>query len=368
MFTSTTKRLLLPAVMASITLSGCASMQDGTVDHAMIAKKDKEIAQLNSQVNQMKQSLTDEQRARMAAEASQSSQSSSGELELLPPNAKPGECYARAFVPPVYKTESVRVLKSEASERIDVIPEKYELVNEQVLVKEASERLEVVPATYEMVTENLMVKPAGTKIVTIPAKYRTETERVLDKPEHTIWKKGSGPITKIDDATGEIMCLVTVPATYKTVSRQVLDTPAGTRQIEIPAEYKTVKKRVMKTPPTTRKVVIPAEYKTVRVRKLVDSAKTTRTPIPASYSTVDKRALVAEGHMEWRPVLCKTNMTSGIVQRIQVALKKSGHNPGPIDGVIGRETIAAVKSYQRAKGLATGGITMQTLESLGVKN
>ena len=357
----TTQRLLLPALIASLTLSGCASMQGGAGDQAVIEGKDREISELNSQVSKMQASLTAEQKARLAME------SSTGDIELLPPNAKPGECYARAFVPPVYKTESVRVLKSDASERIDVIPEKYEWVNEQVLVREASERLEVVPATYEMVTERLMVKPESTKIVTVPAKYRTETERVLDKPEHTIWKKGSGPITKVDDATGEIMCLVTVPATYKMVSRQVLDTKADTQEMKTPAVYKTVSKRVMKTPPTTRKVVIPAEYKTERVRKLVESAKTNRTPIPAQYASVSKRALVKDGYMEWRPVLCKTNMTQGMVQRIQTALKKAGHNPGPIDGVIGWETMAAVKSYQREKGLAAGGITLQTLKSLDVK-
>jgi len=356
----TTQRLILPALIASLTLSGCASMQGGAGDQAVIEEKDREISELNSQVSKMKASLTAEQKARLALE------SSGDDLELLPPNAKPGECYARAFVPPVYKTENVRILKTDASERIDVIPEKYEWVNEQVLVREASERLEVVPAAYEMVTEKLMVKPESTKIVTVPAKYRTETERMLDKPEHTIWKKGAGPITKVDDATGEIMCLVTVPATYKMVSRQVLDTKAGTQDIKIPAEYKTVSKRVMKTPPATRKVVIPAEYKTVRVRKLVESAKTNRTPIPAQYASISKRELVKEGYMEWRPVLCKTNMTQDIVQRIQAALKSSGHNPGPIDGVIGRETMAAVKSYQREKGLATGGITLQTLESLKV--
>jgi len=95
-------------------------MQGGTGDQAIIAQKDKEIAALNSQVNQMKDSLTVEQRARMELEET------SADMDLLPPNAKPGECYARAFVPPVYKTENVRVLKSEASERIDVVPEKYE--------------------------------------------------------------------------------------------------------------------------------------------------------------------------------------------------------------------------------------------------
>ncbi|MGB5716573.1 MAG: peptidoglycan-binding domain-containing protein [Gammaproteobacteria bacterium] len=356
------QRLILPALVATAALSGCASMQGGTGgDQAAIAEKDKEIAALNSQVNQMKDSLTAEQRARLELETR------GAEVEMLPQNAKPGECYARAFVPPVYKTENVRILKSEASESIDVVPEKYQWVDEKVLVKEASERLELVPATYEMVTEKILVMPESTKIVTVPAKYRTETERVLDKPEHTIWKKGTGPITRVDDATGEIMCLVTVPATYNTISKKVLDTPAGTQEIKTPAKYKTVTKRVMKTPPSTRKVVIPAEYGSVRVRKLVETAKTNRTPIPATYGTVSKRELVTDGHMEWRPVLCKTNMTSDIIRRIQTALKKAGHYPGPIDGVIGQGTMAAVKSYQVSKGLATGGITLRTIESLGVK-
>ena len=363
MFKSTSQRLLLPALVASITLSGCASMQGPGSDQEALAEKDKEIAALNTQVSSMQQTLTDEQRARLAAESSTAGM----DVELLPPNAKPGECYARVFVPPTYKTQEVQVLKSEASESIDIVPEKYEWVEEQVLAKGASERLEVVPATYEWVEEQVLVKPAGKKIVSVPAKYGTETERVLDKPEHTIWKKGTGPITRIDDATGEIMCLVTVPATYKTVSKRTLVQAASTQELEIPAEYKTVKRKVMKTPPTTRKIEIPAEYKTVRVRKLAQEAKTTRTPIPAEYGTVTKREKVSEGRIEWRPVLCQTNMSADVVRRIQTALKNAGHNPGPIDGVIGWETMAAVKSYQRAKGLATGGITMKTLDSLGVK-
>ncbi|MGB5440500.1 MAG: peptidoglycan-binding protein [Gammaproteobacteria bacterium] len=367
MFRSKAQRLLLPAVLASMTLGGCASMQDGSTESAMIAQKEAEIARLSSQVNQMKQSLTAEQRARMAAEASMATTPVSTDMDLLPPNAKSGECYARAFAPPVYKTENIRVLRSDASESITVIPEKYEWATEKVLVREASERLEVIPAVYETVSEKLMVKPAGKKIVTVPAKYRTDTERMLDKPEHTIWQKGTGPITRIDDATGEIMCLVTVPATYRTVSKQVLVTPATTQEVAVPAQYETVTRRVMKTPPTTRKITIPAEYKTVRVRQLAEPAKTVRTPIPASYGTVQKRELVKEGRMEWRPVLCRTNITPEIVRRIQTALKNAGHNPGPIDGVIGRETMAAVRSYQQSKRLATGGLTIKTLESLGVK-
>jgi hypothetical protein len=46
--------------------------------------------------------------------------------EMLPPNAKPGECYARVYVPPAYKSTEERMLKREASEKVEVIPAKYE--------------------------------------------------------------------------------------------------------------------------------------------------------------------------------------------------------------------------------------------------
>ena len=108
--------------------------------------------------------------------------------------------------------------------------------------------MEVVPATYEWVEEKIMVKPAFERIVEVPAVYDTVKETVVDRPAHTVWKKGEGPIQKVDSATGEIMCLVEVPATYKTVTKTVLRTPGTTRKIEIPAEYTTVKKQVMKSP------------------------------------------------------------------------------------------------------------------------
>ena len=71
--------------------------------------------------------------------------------------------------------------------------------------------------------------------------------------------------------------------------------------------------------------------------------------------------------MQWRPVLCETNMSGTTITDIQQALKKAGHNPGAIDGVIGRQTLDAVDAYQRANGLPRGGLTLQTLEKLGVK-
>ena len=322
---------------------------------------------------------------------------------------KVGSCLSEYYVPAQYKKEDVRVLKTAAYDKIEVEPAAYEWVEEQVLVKEASKKVVEVPAVFETVTEKVLVKPAT-----------------------TAWKKGTGPVQRIDGSTGEIMCLVEIPAQYKTVERKVIKTPATTKEVEIPAVYKTqrvsklvkpaqerrikveptfetvtktvkvadekffwhpdwqdkpkgqatgntvclreteakmatVEQRKIKTAASIREVEIPAEYKIVKVKKLVKPAEQKRIDIPAVVETVPKRVKVTDERMEWRSVLCETNMTKDIMTDLQRALKAAGFNPGPIDGSIGAQTMRAVDDYQRAKGLERGGLTLSTLESLGVK-
>jgi hypothetical protein len=287
--------------------------------------------------------------------------------ELLPPNPKAGECYARVHVPATYKTVQETVLKKQASERLEVIPARYEWVQETVMVKGPSERLEIVPAKYGWVDETVLVRQESTRIEQLPPVYETVTERVVDMPAHTVWKKGTGPIQRLDFHTGEIMCLVEIPATYKTVTRRVLAQSATTREVLIAAEYDTVRRREMTEPPSVRKIEIPAEYTSVKVRKLVSSAQTRAIPIPAEYQTVTRREKVTEGGMDWRRIMCETNITSDVVMSIQRALQSAGHNPGRIDGVIGAETASAIRAYQKTKGLPVGHLTYETLERLGVK-
>ncbi len=286
---------------------------------------------------------------------------------LYPPNAKPGQCYARVKVPEKYETYEEEILKKQGSERIEVVPPKFEIVEEKVLVKEASFELEIVPATYETVEENVLVKPAYVVLEDLPAEYETVEEQVLVKPAQTVWKKGRGPIEKIEGSTGEILCLVEEPAEYKTVSKKVLKTPAQVLKKEIPAEYKIVEKVVMKTPPTTSKVEIPAEYKTVEVKKQVAPAQEKRIAIPEEKQIVKKTKKISDGKLEWKPILCETNMTSSVIKEIQLALKNDGYYSGPVDGVVGPGTISGLRSYQDANGLATGGITLESLKILGVK-
>ncbi len=369
---------VFPVAVVVAVLAGCSAGQTpiAQAPDPVIQQQQEQIASLQDSVSHLSENLSAKEAeamrsAREAEEAkvrlSQASATGTGLTDLLPPNASAGECYARVFVPPTYKTLSERVMSHDSVVDVTVIPARYEWGEERVLVREASTRLEVIPATYEWKEERVLVRAASTRLEEIPAVYETRQERVVDVPEHTVWKKGRGAIERIDEATGEIMCLVTVPATYKTVTRRVLVQAPTTREVTIPAEYETVRTRVVKTPATTRTVEIPAEYETVRVQKVATPARQQRTVTPPTYETVTRQELDKEGYMEWRSILCETNVTRGVIADVQRALLRNGHNPGPIDGVIGSQTMAAVRSYQRANGLASGQLTMETLQKLGVQ-
>jgi peptidoglycan hydrolase-like protein with peptidoglycan-binding domain len=55
------------------------------------------------------------------------------------------------------------------------------------------------------------------------------------------------------------------------------------------------------------------------------------------------------------------------VKQVQQALKKEGHDPGPVDGVMGQKTQQALRDFQKSKNLeATGRLDDQTADALGV--
>ena len=293
----------------------------------------------------------------------------------LPGGAKPGECYVRAVVPAQYETISERVLRKAASSRFEVAPAQFQDVEEQVLVRPASTRLEAVPAVFEDVEEQVLLRPATTRLDPVPATYRTVTEQILVKPAYTVWKRSSELTAAeqakqgIDSSAGDILCLVEVPAEYKTVTSEVLATPATTREVQVPAEYMMVKKTVLKTPATTRTIEVPAEYKTVMVRKMVAPAKQTAIEIPAEYDTVTRQTVKSPATTEWREVLCENNATTAKLSAMQQSLRKLGFDPGREDGKVDSKVMAAVRSFQQAKGLPQDGdryINMATVKALGV--
>lgn len=362
-------RKLYPSllVITGIALAGCSTINPSLkTDTDEIIRLKQQLSTRNHEISSLKSSVGTMQEKLVSQTNKASSSGIGAGGELLPPNAKPGECYTRAYIPAQYKTTTERMLLSDATEKVQTIPATYTWGTERVLIKEASEKLEVIPATYAWEEQRITVTPASSRLISIPATYGTETQNILIKAEHTQWKKGNGPINKVDAATGEIMCLVTVPAVYKTISKKILKSPPTTREEAIPAVYKTIKKKVLKTPPTTRKIAIPAAYKTVKVKKLATPPQQHRTPVSAKYQTVTKRVKTSDSHMEWRPILCKTNVTPGVIRNLQSALKRANYFTGTADGKLGPSTLKAVSNYQVEKNLARGGLTLQTLKSLNI--
>ena len=329
------------------------------------------------------------------------------------PDAKPGECYARLWVPAAYEEQAETIQVREASQRIEAtpakyewrneqvliqeegeklipVPAKYEKVTEQVLIKEASERIKIIPAKYEMRTEKIVVNEGGEKIIPVPAKYETVEEKVMIKAGFTTWKKGQGAYQRVDNATGEIMCLVEVPPVYKTVKKRVLLSPATTKKIttapkyrtiqkrvlieparvvkeEIPAEYRTISKLVLKEPATTKSVKIAAKYQTVRKYVMVQPAGSRSIDIPAETREITKKVKVADGSMQWRAILCETNADRSTIASIQQALRKADYAVAKT-GRLDARTMAALEEFQRDEGLTEGQITIETLDALGVKH
>ncbi len=336
--------------------------------------------------------------------------SQAGATADLPP-AKPGECYARLWVPASYEDQSEAVQVREASERIETIPAKYEWrtekvtvqdeaeklipvparyekVTEKVLVKEASEKIKIIPAKYEMRTEKVAVKEGGEKLISVPAKYDMVEEKVLVKAGYTTWKKGKGAYQRVNNATGEIMCLVEVPPVYKTVRKRVLVSPATTKTVavkpsyktirrrvlveparavrtEIPAQYKTITKIALAEPATTKSVTIPAKYQTIRKYVMVEPPSTRSIEIPAETRQITRKVKVADGSMQWKAILCETNANRNTIASIQQALRKNEYKV-PSTGRLDSRTMAALEEFQRAEGLTAGQITIETLDALGV--
>lgn len=322
-------------------------------------------------------------------------------------------------VAPTYKTTSERVVVKPATvNRVPVAPV-FKTVTEKFLVKPESTKLRVIPATYKTVENRSISKPASTRLVPYPAQYEMVNERVKIAEGYKVWKRGRAwisqaldvrPMSKADD---DVMCLVEVPPKYETVSVMKLKTPAGVREEKIPAEYCNCTKQVIDQPARTETITIPAEYRTVQrvvvdkpgdirevpveavyetvTRTVVDKAASYREEkipavyetlsrrvidkqgstreinVPAVYETLSYRVKVSDASTERRQILCETNATAEKIREIQTALKKAGFDPGRIDGNLRGQTMRAVNSYQRAKGLPEDGyLNIETVKSLGV--
>jgi hypothetical protein len=291
------------------------------------------------------------------------------DYQEFPPNPRLGECYARVQIPPVYKTVEEQVMVKKGGIRYEIVPSQYKFVEERVLVQESQSELQVTAATYKKVQVKVLVKEAYNEIVNIPAEYKTVEEKVLSAPAYSTWKKGKGPIEKIDHLTGDIMCLVEIPAEYKTIQKTVLVSAAATKTIKHPAEYQTIEKNVLDKAATTKQVqVSPAKFDIIKVKKLAKAAYKKAIKIDPVFETVTRRIATSGGNLEWRSILCETNATPALFKAVQRQLKAKSLYAGEITSTLTAETMDAVEVFQKSQNLPTGNLTISTLKALGITN
>ncbi|MDB5968257.1 MAG: putative peptidoglycan binding protein [Hydrocarboniphaga sp.] len=285
----------------------------------------------------------------------------------MPQSARPGECYALVRTPEQYRSIQRDYVARPGYDGAQLTPARYQTALQDYTAQEAYERLEVIPATFRTVTEQVEITPPSTRYLASEPRYETVTEKVLEKPATQTWKRGRGPIQKIDNASGEIMCLVEEPAVYRTVTRKVIKTQPQMREVQLPGEYRTITRRVIDQPAQVRRVAVPEQRSTVQVQKLVAPAAYQMVRVPDQMASYTTRELAAPATLEWRPVLCETNIRDTTVRRVQDALRNAGFDPGPSDGRAGKRTLDALNAYQRAKGLPEDRyLNLPTLQALGV--
>ena len=241
------------------------------------------------------------------------------------PNAAPGECWAKCFIPPQVQT-----------------------VSERICVKEASERVEIIPAEYEFVEEQVCVKPASTQLVEVPAQYETFEQTVLVEPGHTDWvREDAGRCATLTGQPGgaaacDVFCLVSYPPVEKTIMAERLVHAASIRE-----------------------VCIPAEFQTIRAQRLVRPASCKRIEIPAEFATVEKIVKVGDGRWEWKKVVCERTTSNDTYKNVKTALRNAGYTPSDAESLEETDWVA-IKKYQTDNRLAVGALTVETLENLGV--
>ncbi len=167
------KLLLVTAISSIVLMSGCASTGDQS--GSMQNDYESELNARNKEIETLKQQLGERQSTTTASASMDSQQAthSSASLDssdLLPPNAKAGQCFARVYTPPTYRTEAENVLKADGYDVVEIIPAVYGTETQTVMTEEATEVVELVPAVYGWKEEQVLVSPEITELAARPCR------------------------------------------------------------------------------------------------------------------------------------------------------------------------------------------------------
>ncbi len=152
------------------------------------------------------------------------------------PNAQPGKCYAKCYVPDKYETVTEQIMLRPESEETTAAPPVFETANGQYVSKESCVRLVPEPAEFDVVEERILVSPPGRK--TAPSAYMSVQEDVLLKPATRSYAVSEAVFETVQEPV-EIepayMLLEVLPQRYEPVLENVEVRAASTKWIRKPS-------------------------------------------------------------------------------------------------------------------------------------
>jgi len=287
----------------------------------------------------------------------------------MPPQAKPGQCFARVLVEATYRSETVPVVIRDAHDRVQVSEPVFKSEIKSFPISDAYKDYVVTPPTFRTEQQKIVVRPAHERLRASPAVIGTRPVTVVIREPRLVWRPGSkgSEVRRIDAATGEVFCLVEEPAKTAVVQREVQISPAQISRERIPAVEEIIERRFLVTPATVREVLVRAEAKDLKIQTLVEPAREIRTKVEARAGSLQRQVEVTAERYEWVPVVCvDTPEGKHSIQAVQRALAARNYYSGPIDGLIGPKTKQALAAFQRATGLpGQGSLTVATARALG---
>jgi hypothetical protein len=252
----------------------------------------------------------------------------------MPPQARPGQCYARVLVPAIYRNEAMQVVTREAYEQVQVSDPVFRAEQQRVTTSDPYKRYEVTEPTFRTENQTITTRPQHERLVAMPAVMGTRTENIVIREPRLVWRAGSNlsAVRRLDTATGEVFCLVEEAAVTQTIRRVVQTAPARVERQLVPAQVQTIQRRVLVAPATVREVVVPGTYQDVTVETLVAPAAERRSMAPAQMGTVNRQVIETAERYEWVPVVCENTPSAAIsFKGAQRALAAQGLYRGPID-------------------------------------
>ena len=283
----------------------------------------------------------------------------------------PDQCWAQMVIYPRKETFTQEVVTKDGRLRYDVHPPVLKTLDESVTVRDGAWSFKVEPPRYKEVVEQVKVKDEIKKFVVEPAVYANEKESVMiesERLEMRSCRSAGQRLAGSKQATAsQTQCAVSIPAKYKTVTRKVLTKPETVTEVITPAVYQTIVKWELVENAQAYAIEIPAETVNKQVVRVDTPAQALPQSIPPDVREFTVTNYEKAPQLAWRQVVCAKDASPSMVEDLQSALKREGLELGAIDGKLGKRTMKAVETYQIQKGIASGFLTYEILDLMGLQ-